>query len=145
MLKRTYSDYKVGIKDNCLIEIITKHNTENIQPSICKFKIHCGSKSIRIKTGYESHQENFCIYFVLTKYLARYEYQNFILNEIFAKYQLTDISMDIIKKTHINLEWLQTLGELDTIADQISKHQSYYLDRKIHVLPAINRIHSPWL
>lgn len=28
LLKRTYPDYKVGMKDNCLIEIITKRDTE---------------------------------------------------------------------------------------------------------------------
>jgi len=28
LLKRTYPDYKVGIRDSCLIEIITKHDTE---------------------------------------------------------------------------------------------------------------------
>ena len=28
LLKRTYPDYKVEIKDNCFTEIITKHDTE---------------------------------------------------------------------------------------------------------------------
>jgi len=45
----------------------------------------------------------------------------------FAKYQLTDIPMDIMKEIHINPKKLQTFGQtldkLNDIDDGISEHK----------------------
>ncbi|KYQ49217.1 hypothetical protein ALC60_11723 [Trachymyrmex zeteki] len=71
LLKRTYPDYKVGIKDNCLTEIITKRDTGKCMTKyyICRYKIRSGYNFIQITTGSELRQEkNLYIYSVLTKY-----------------------------------------------------------------------------